>query len=134
MTFGGLADTYVKPVLNGGFAYHTIDDVFDRYRDETIKGATRTRRSKAARPIRRLVEGRDVYMYTLPNNWLNVLLLLDNEADLEHFLSEELCSQAPVDKEIVVAGGFRDALEVKSSTGATDLGPLKSPNEEADTR
>ena len=29
-----------------------------------------------------------------------------------------------MDKEIVVAGGFRDELEVKSSTGATDLGPL----------
>ena len=29
------------------------------------------------------------------------------------FLSGELCSQAPVDKEIVVAGGFRDELEVK---------------------
>ena len=81
VTFGGLADTYVTAVLNGGFAYHIIDDVFDRYRDETIKGATRTRRSKGARPIRRLVEGRDVYMYTVPNNWLNVLSLLDNEAD-----------------------------------------------------
>ncbi len=39
-----------------------------------------------------------------------------------------------MDKEIVVAGGFRDELEVKSSTGATDLGPLKSTHEEADTR
>ena len=43
-------------------------------------------------------------------------------------------SQAPVDKEIVVDGGFRDELEVKSSTGVTDLGPLKSTHEEADTR
>ena len=39
-----------------------------------------------------------------------------------------------VDKEIVVAGGFRDELEVNSSTGATDLGPLKSTHGEADTR
>ena len=39
-----------------------------------------------------------------------------------------------MDKEIVVAGGFRDELEVKSLTGATDLGPLKSTHEEADTR
>ena len=39
-----------------------------------------------------------------------------------------------MDKEIVVAGGFRDELEVKSSTCATDLGPLKSTHEEADTR
>ena len=62
------------------------------------------------------------------------LSLADNKADLAHFLSEELCSQAHVDKEIVVAGGFRDELEVKSSTGATDLGPLKSTHEEGDTK
>ena len=34
----------------------------------------------------------------------------------------------------MVAGGFRDELEVKSSTGTTDLGPLESTHEEADTR
>ena len=68
----------------------------------------------------------------LPKNWSKVLSLADNKADLAHFLSEELCSQAPVDKEIVVAGGFRDELEVKSST--TQLGPLKSTHEDSDTR
>ena len=93
----------------------------DRYRDETIKDTTRTRCSKAARTIRRRIEDRDV---PLQRNWSNFLSLADNKADLAHFLSEELCSQAPVDKEIVVAGGFRDELAVKSSTGATDLGPL----------
>ena len=127
MTFEDLADTYVKTVLKAGSEYHRIDAVFDRYRDETIKGTTRTRRSKTASPITRLVEGRDVL---LPKNWSNVLSLADNKADLAHFLSEG--SQAPVDKEIVVTSGFE--LEVKSSTGATDLGPLKSTHEEADTR
>ena len=117
----------VKTVLKAGSEYHRIDVVFDRYRDETNKGTTRTRRSKTARPIRRLVEGRDV---PLPKNWSNFLSLADNKADLSHFLSEELCSQASVDKDIVVADGFRDELEVKSSTGATDLGPLKSTHEE----
>ena len=95
VTFGDLADTYVKTVLKAGSGYHRIDVVFDRYRDETIKGTTRTRRSKTSRPIRRLVEGRDVH---LPKNWPHVLSLADNKADLAHFLSEELCSQAPVDK------------------------------------
>ena len=70
----------------------------------------------------------------LPLPWSNFLSLADNKAGLAHFLSEELCSQALVDKEIVVAGGYRDELEVKSSTGGTDLGPLKSTHEEADTR
>ena len=121
----------MKTVLKAGSQYHRIDVVFDRYRNETIKGTTRTRRNKTARPIRRLVEGRGV---PLPKNWLNLLSLTDNKADLGHFLSEELCSQAHVDKAIVVAGGFRDELEVKSSTGATDLGPLKYTHEEADTR
>ena len=114
-------------MLKADSEYHRMDVVFDRYRDETIKGTTRTRRSKTARPIRRLVEGRYV---PLPKNWSNFLSLADNKADLAHFVSEELCSQPPVDKEIVVAGGFRDELEVTSSTGATDLGPLKSTREE----
>ena len=46
VTFGDLADTYVTTVLKAGSKYHRIDVVFDRYRDETIKGTTRTRRSK----------------------------------------------------------------------------------------
>ena len=54
-TFGVLADTYMKTVLKAGSEYHRVDVVFDRYRDETIKGTTRTRRSKTAQPIRRLV-------------------------------------------------------------------------------
>ena len=111
----------MKTVLVAGSEYHRIDVVVDRYRDETIKDTTRTRRSKAARTIRRRIDDRDV---PLKRNWSNFLSLADNKADLAHFWSEELCSQAPVDKEIVFAGGFRDELEVKSSTGATDLGPL----------
>ena len=85
--------------------------MFDRYREETIKGATRTRRTKTARPIRRLIEGREV---PLPKNWTNFLSLADNKVDLAQFLSEELCSQEPVDKEIVVAWGFREQLQVRS--------------------
>ena len=131
VTFGDLADTYVKTVLKAGSEYHIIAVVFDRYRDETIQGTTRTRHSKTARPIRRLVEGRDV---PIPKNWSNFLSLADHKADLAHFLSDELCSHAPVDKEIVFAGGFIDELEVKSSTCTIDLGPLKSTHEEADTR
>ena len=109
-TFGVLADTYVKTVLTAGSECHIIDVVFDRYRDETTKNTTIIQRSKASR----LVEGCDV---PLPKNWSTCLSSVDNKADIAHFLSEELCSQAPVDKAIVVAAGFRDELEVKSSTG-----------------
>ena len=69
----------------------------------------------------------------LPKNWSIFLSLADNKTYLAHFLSEELCSQAQVGKQMVVSVGFRDEFEVKSSTGATDLGPLKSTHEEADT-
>ena len=96
VAFGYLADTYVKTVLKAGSGYHRIDVVFDRCRDETINGTTRTRRIKTARPIRRIVEGRDI---PLPKNWSKFLSLADNKADLAHLLSEKLCSQAPVDKE-----------------------------------
>ena len=44
-TFGIMADTYMKTVLKAGSEYHRIDVVFDRYRDETIKGTTRMPRS-----------------------------------------------------------------------------------------
>jgi len=47
------------------------------------------------------MEGRDV---PLPRDWSNFLSLAVPKADLSHFLSEELCSQAPEDKEIIVAG------------------------------
>ena len=100
----------MKTVLAAGSEYHRIDVMVDRYRDETIKDTTRTRCSKAARTIRPCIEGRDV---SLKRNWSNCLSLADNKADIAHFLSKEWCSQAPVDKEIVVAGGFRDELEVK---------------------
>ena len=129
--FGDLADTYVKTVLKTGERYQSIYIVFDRYRKETIKGSTRTRRSKSTRPIRRVVESRNV---PLPKNWPNFLSLADNKADLADFLSEQLYLQAPTDKEILVAGGFRDELMVKSTQDITDVTPFKSTHEEADTR
>ena len=130
ITFGDLADTYVKTVLKASSTYQRIDIVFDRYRGQTIKSSTRIRRSKEARPIRCIVEGRDV---PLPKNWHNFLSLGDNKADLAHFLSVELCSQAPDNEEIVDGGGFKDELEGRSSEGLNHL-TLKSTHEEADTR
>ena len=62
---------------------------------EDFRDTTRTRCSKAARTIRRCIDGRYV---PLKRNWSNFLSFADNKADVAHFLSEELCSQAPVDK------------------------------------
>ena len=127
VTFGDLAYTLVRAVLKAGCSYERIDVVFGRYREETIKGDTRTRHTKAAQPIRRLVQGHDA---PLPKNSLP-----DNKADLANLLSEELCAQAPDDKEIVVAGGFRDKeTEVRSSKATTNRTHMRATHEEADTR
>ncbi len=130
MTFGDLADTFVLSVLQQGANYERIDVVFDRYRDETIKADPLGRRTKAARPIRRIFEDRSV---PLPKNWANFMASTDNKADLARFLSESLISQAPNDKDVIVAGGFLDEQDVRSSKGS-DVDSLRSTHEEADTR
>ena len=121
----------MKSPKPGGKNYQRIDVVFDRYRDDTIKAGTSTQRTQAARPIRRVIESRDV---PLPRNWANFLSLSENKADLGHFLSEDLCSQATSEQEIVVAGGFKDEREVLSSKTSTDIAQLRATHEEADTR
>jgi hypothetical protein len=130
-TFGDLADVFTRSIFQSGMQYLRIDVVFDRYRDESIKAGTRTKRTKTSRPIRRIVEGQEV---PLPNSWINFIALPENKADLARFLSEELLAHAPGDTEIVVAGGFDDEREIRSSRGNTDLTPLKATHEEADTR
>lgn len=130
-TFGDLADTFTSSIFHSGRAYDRIDVVFDRYRDESIKSNTRQRRTKTTRPIRRIVEGRDV---PLPQSWSNFLALPENKADLARFLSEELLANSPHDKEVVAAGGFADEQVVKSSRDTTNLIPLRATHEEADTR
>lgn len=104
-TFGDVADVFTASVLQSGNPYARIDVVFDRYREESIKSGTRTKRTKTSRPIRRLVEGRSV---PLPNSWANFIALPENKADLARFLAEELLAGAPNDKLVVVAGCFED--------------------------
>lgn len=41
MTFGDLADFYIKVVLKAVLNYQMIDILYDRYREETIMGDTR---------------------------------------------------------------------------------------------
>ena len=133
-TFGDLADVFVRDVLKSGYKFHRIEVIFDRYREESIKSATRERRCKTARPIRRLVEDRTV---KLPSNWSNFMALSENKADLAQLLSEELISNAPGYKEVIVAGGFEDGQEVKCSKATVDIScvtQLRCNHEEADTR
>ena len=82
------------------------------------------------RAARSFVRGLEIRL----KNWSNFMALSENKADLARFLSEQLITRAPESKEIVTAGGFRDELEVRSSTPTTPLSCLISNHEEADTR
>ena len=131
VTFGDMSDAFLRAVLQIGKFCQRIDVVFDRYWEYSIKEITRKRRSKTSKPIRRVIENRDV---PLPKNWSNFMALSENKADLARFLSEQLITRAPESKEIVTVGGFKDELEVRSSTPTTPLSCLNANHEEADTR
>ncbi|KAJ8893112.1 hypothetical protein PR048_005695 [Dryococelus australis] len=88
LIFGNLADMYIMTVLKVCYRYQRIDVVFDRYREETIKSTTRKRCIKSTRPIRRLIEDRDVPLPKTRNKYLPVA---ENKAHLANFLSNELC-------------------------------------------
>ena len=131
-SFGEFADCYVDAVLRKGSGYKRIDVLFDRYWMHSIKATTRSRRTKnTARPVRRVIEGRDV---PLPIKWQAFLALGENKADLARFLSDELIAQAPADTTIVVSGGCLNEEDVLCSDPCLDVSALKSNHEEADTR
>ena len=130
-TFGDFADSFQSAVLQAGSRYQQIHVIFDRYQEDSIKSGTRKRRTKSARPIRRVIEDASV---PLPYSWSNFLALPDNKSDLARFLSEHVIVNTPPDKVVVAAGGFVDEREVQSSDGSIDLSALKATHEEADTR
>ena len=47
-TFGDLADVFTNSIFQSGTLYKRIDVIFDRYRDESIKEATRHKRTKTS--------------------------------------------------------------------------------------
>ena len=98
-TFDDLGDKFVKAVLASGKDFYRIDVTFDRYRETSIKCATRKKRSPGHAPIRRIIEDGSV---PLPKSWSSFVALDDNEADLARFLSEKLLTGAPVEKSSLV--------------------------------
>ena len=130
-TFDDLADRFLKAVLVCGKDYDRIDVAFDRYRETSIKCATRKKRSRGHAPIRRVIEDGTV---PLPRSWSTFLALDENKADLARFLSEKLLAGAPVNKIIIVSGGFQDEDTVKCSRPTIDVRALRGFHEEADTR
>ena len=130
-TFGDLADTFMHSVFNAGDHVSRIDITFDRYRPVSIKAAARQARTKGSRPIRRVIESRDV---PLPKKWQNFMALPENKADLAVFLSEEVIENAPCTTTIVVSGGFSKEDTVESSNSNISTRALQAYHEEADTR
>ncbi|CAB4017904.1 Hypothetical predicted protein, partial [Paramuricea clavata] len=101
------------------------------YEKSSIKAGTRERRTRTIRPVRRVIENKNV---PLPNSWSNVLALPENKENLAKFLSEHLIANAPQEKVIVVAGGFYDGKAAQSSSQLGDPSLSRADDEEADTR
>ena len=74
-TFDDFAEKFVKAVLFSGKDFNRIDVTFDRYRETSIKCATRKKRSRGHAPIRRVIEDGTV---PLPKHWSNFLALDEN--------------------------------------------------------
>ena len=130
-TFDDFADKFVKAVLVSGNDFDRIDVTFDRYRETSIKCATRKKRSQGHTPIRKVIEDGSV---PLPKSSANFLALDKNKADLARFLSEKLLTRAPTNKIIIVGGGLEEEDTVKCSCPNVDIRALKGFHEEADTR
>ena len=122
-TFDDLADKFVKAVFVSGKDFDRINVTFDRYRETSIKCATRKKRSRGHAAIRR-------WLRTSAKSWSNFLALHENKVDLASFLLEKLIAGAPANKIINVGGGFEEEDTVTN----IDIRALKGFHEEADTR
>ena len=132
--FGDLADVFTTSVcthLSGSCT--RVDVVLDQYKEASIKSNSRAMRTKGIKPIRRLVDSREV---KLPCNWKGFMALDDNKKNLAEFLSNELLKVETKEHcEIVVSGGFSDIKRVGTTSTINTHGPsLSSTQEEADTR
>ena len=58
--FGGYAKTFAAAVHKMGATFQRIDVTCDRYRPESVKAGTRTKRKQGKRPVRRQVESESV--------------------------------------------------------------------------
>ena len=67
-TFGEYAKTFAAALYKTGTTFQKTDVTFDRYRPESIKAGTRTKRKQEKRPVRRHIERESV---PLPSDWSN---------------------------------------------------------------
>ena len=133
-TFGDYADVFLNNVTSH-FRCHTtrVDVVFDHYTgQQSIKAVTPSKRVGKKRPIRKVIDGRNV---PLPQIWNNVIASDENKADLARFLTEIIATNGtdlPQQCELVTGGGLSCATHARS-TRRTEV-KLQGNHEEADTR
>ncbi len=133
--FGDLADIFIQSVCSNFTGNCTrVDILFDRYGTQSIKSGTPQKRRKGVKPIRRIIDDRNV---RLPDNWLTYLAMEDNKRELTSFLSVQLSLVVPKEGcELIVSGGFSDPkhIHVTSSNENHMVDNLSCTHEEADTR
>ena len=133
-TFGDFGDNFLAAVVGSGSRYEEVHVIFDRYEQNSIEVGTKERRTKTTRPIRRVIENRNV---PLPCSWSNFLTLPESKADLARFLSEHLIANAPSNKVFVAAAGFNDRekhnAQMRKSTQAYSMQHTKKQIQELST-
>lgn len=111
----------MKAILASVKDFDRTDLTFDRYRETLIKRTTRKKRSQGHALIRRIIEDGSV---PLPKSWSNFVALNENKADLARFLSDKVLAEAPVNKIVIVGGGFEKEDAVKCSRPNIDIRAL----------
>ena len=128
------AEVFLNNVISH-FRCHTtrVDVVFDRYTgQQSIKAVMRSKRLWKKRPIRKVIDGRNV---PLPQVWSNFIASDENTADLARLLTELIvtkCTDLSQQGELVTGGGFYCATHARS-TRRSEV-KLQGNYEEADTR
>ena len=133
-TFGDYTDIFLNNVTSH-FRCHTtrVDVVFYRYTgQQSIKAVTRSKRVGKKRPIRMVIDGRNV---PFPQVWSNFIASDENKADLARFLTEIIVTKGtdlPQQCELVTGRGFSCATHA-GSTRRSEV-KLQGNYKEADTR
>ena len=100
-----------------------IDEVWDIYISDGLKGTAREKRGKG---IRRRVEGRN----SIPRNWQMFLRVHENKTELFEFLAQRISEQPNTDKQIITT--FINEVLCNQNRQQANLFPYS--HEEADTR
>ena len=106
------------------YSAERIDVVFDTYKHESLRAATRSKRGKGAR---RKVQHDTV----VPNNWRAFLRLGENKSELFRYLSNQMATAGLIDQALICA--FDDTC-FPNNPDIDLTSMVRCNHEEADTR